>query len=334
MLWLQRASRMGKAHARQPTNLAMWGCFRHNQQVLPAPSTPAPKTTQTWTILEVVRWTTGRFERQGIETARLDAELLATRAFVRSRVELYTHFDQPLAETELSTYRALVQRRLSGEPVAYILGRKEFWSIDLVVDERVLIPRPDTEALVEQGLEFLAHRESEPARVADIGTGSGAVAIALKKERPHDQVFAVDVSADALAVARDNAARLGLEIELLQGDLTAPLAGQLDLIVSNPPYIPSRDIDGLSPEVRNEPRLALDGGADGLALVRRLSAEARNVLAPGGWLAMEIGADQADAARAILLAEGYRAVGSRRDLGGIDRVVFGQREPVDERSAT
>ena len=312
----------------------MRAAFRHNQHVLTAPTTPAPKATQTWTILEVLRWTIGRFERLGIETARLDAELLAARAFARSRVELYTHFDQPLAEAELAGYRALVQRRLAGEPVAYILGRKEFWGIELSVDARVLIPRPDTETLVEQALEGLASLGSAPARVSDIGTGSGALAIALKKERPGDEVFAVDLSSDALALARDNAARLGLEIQFGQGDLLAPLAGRFDLIVSNPPYIRSGDIDGLSPEVRNEPRVALDGGADGLALVRRLVAGARDLLAPAGWLAIEIGLGQADAARAMLGDAGYRAVGGRKDLGGIERVVFGQNGTDDERSPT
>ena len=259
---------------------------------------------------------------------------MATLAFARSRVELYTHFDQPLGETELCSYRALVQRRLSGEPVAYILGRKEFWSIDLVVDARVLIPRPDTETLVEQGLALLAGRAPEkPApRVADIGTGSGAVAIALKKERPGDDVFAVDLSVDALAVARDNATRLGLQIEFLRGDLLAPLAGQFDLIASNPPYIPSQEIAGLSAEVRSEPRMALDGGSDGLDLIRRLTDDARGVLAAGGWLAMEIGAGQAEATMAILQDAGYLGVGSRRDLGGIERVVFGQRGSESERS--
>jgi release factor glutamine methyltransferase len=298
---------------------------------VPAASTPAPKTTQAWTILEVLRWTIGRFERQGIESARLDAELLATRAFSRSRVELYTHYDQPLDEPELAGYRALVQRRLAGESVAYILGHKEFWSIDFEVDARVLVPRPDTETLVEQALEILAKLD-RPARIADIGTGSGAIAIALKKERPGDEVFAVDASPDALAVARANAARLNLLVAFLQGDLVSPLEGRFDLIVSNPPYIPSKEIDTLAAEVRNEPRMALDGGADGLDLVRRLVASAVALLADDGWLAMEIGAGQAESAMNVLRDAGYRDVGSRRDLGSIERVVFGKR-PTNERNS-
>jgi release factor glutamine methyltransferase len=301
--------------------------IRHNQAVNAAPAPAGQKTT--WTILEVVRWTTGRFERQGIASARLDAELLASQAFGRSRVELYMHFDQPLGERELASYRALVERRLGGEPVAYILGRKEFWSLDLVVSDAVLVPRPDTETLVDHALAFLRELpgDGRPRRVVDVGTGSGAIALALKRERPEDEVVAVDVSPAALAVARDNALRLGLEVTFVEGDLLAPLVGEprFDLVVSNPPYIASADIAGLAPEVRAEPRLALDGGADGLAVVRRLAATAAAVLAPGGGLAMEIGAGQAEAVVAILREHGFAGVGTRADLAGIQRVVFGQR---------
>jgi release factor glutamine methyltransferase len=275
-----------------------------------------------WTILQVLRWTAGRFERRGIASARLDAELLAARAFGCSRVELYTRHDQPLAERELASYRSLVQRRLAGEPVAYILGHKEFWSLSVEVDSRVLIPRPDTETLVELALALLA--EKSAARVADVGTGSGAIAIALKKERMGDEVVAVDISAGALEVARANAGRLGLPITFLQGDLALPLVGPLDLVVSNPPYIPSGQIDGLPMEVRSEPRLALDGGPDGLDLIRRLAHQARAVLRPLGWLGMEIGGDQAGAATRILREAGYAEVGTRRDLEGVERVIFGQ----------
>jgi release factor glutamine methyltransferase len=290
-----------------------------------APSPAGGKTT--WTILEVVRWTTGRFERHGIPTARLDAELLAAQAFGRSRVELYVHFDQPLCERELVDYRGFVERRLAGESVAYILGRKEFWSLDLAVGPAVLVPRPDTETLVEQALELLRALPAGPRRVADLGTGSGAIALALKHERPDDEVVAVDISAPALTAARANAERLGLDVRFELGDLTAPLAGmdRFDLVVSNPPYIPTADLDGLAAEVRREPRLALDGGVDGLAVVRRLAADVTQVLLPGGALAVEIGAGQAEAASEILRRHGYAGVGSRRDLGGIERVVFGHR---------
>ena len=259
-----------------------------------------------------------------MESPRLDAELLATRAFAISRVELYTHFDRPLDEEELATYRDLVRRRLAGEPVAYLLGQKEFWSLDLRVDSRVLVPRPETETLVERALDHLAALPKEhPARVADIGTGSGAIALALKKERPGSEVWAVDRSEDALAVARDNAARLELEVHFVLGHLLEPLSGVFEVIVSNPPYIPTAAIDGLAPEVRREPRLALDGGPDGLDVVRALVGQAEKALRPGGILALEIGAGQAGETQAIFDRAGFVQVGSRDDLAGIPRVVHG-----------
>jgi len=311
----------------KPRNLAIRASILHNQPVIASPARSRQK--ESWTILEVVRWTTARFERHGIDSARLDAELLAAQAFGRTRVELYTHFDQPLRPDELAGYRGLVERRLAGEPVAYILGRKEFWSLDLLVDPAVLVPRPDTEVLVEQALELLRSMPDmgRPLRVADVGTGSGALALALKRERPVDDIFALDTSAEALALAQGNAGRLGLDITFARGDLVQPLAGLVpfDLVVSNPPYIPSQDIDGLSAEVRREPRLALDGGPDGLAVVRRLAADAAGVLAPQGALAMEIGVGQAGDTVEILRGHGFAGIGTRRDLAGIERVVFGHR---------
>jgi release factor glutamine methyltransferase len=254
----------------------------------------------------------------------LDAELLATSAFSISRVELYTHFDRPLGEEELAAYRDLVKRRLAGEPVAYLLGRKEFWSLDLKVSPHVLVPRPDTETLVEYAADFLKERPTDkPIRVADIGTGSGAIALALKKEQPRAEVWAVDLSEDALAIARENAARLGLELHFVLGNLLAPLTGTFDLIVSNPPYIPTREIDGLSPEVRREPRMALDGGRDGLDLVRTLVGQAGKALWPGGALAVEIGQGQAEATQSLFSQAGFVSVASRSDLAGIARVVHG-----------
>jgi release factor glutamine methyltransferase len=302
-----------------------------------------------WTILEVLKWTTSRFAERGIPTARLDAELLAAHAFSMPRIGLYTQFDRPLQAPELASYRDLVKRRQGGEPVAYITGKKEFWSLELLVDRRVLVPRPDTETAVEVALELLrgprresqAETETEPqaepdeakpappastARVVDIGTGSGAIALALKKELPAAEVLAVDVSEDALAVARANAQRLGLQVEFLHGDLTAPLAGRgpFALIVANLPYVPRGDLATLAPEVHNEPVLALDGGADGLDVVRTLVPRARDLLQPGGALVLEIGIGQALATETLLLKAGFVAVGSRRDLGDIERVVFGR----------
>jgi release factor glutamine methyltransferase len=275
-----------------------------------------------WAVLEVLRWTTAHFEKHGVASARLDAELLAAHAFGMSRIELYAHFDRPLAAAELASYRDLVSRRLAGEPVAYLLGHKEFWSLDLLVDSRVLIPRPDSETLVEEALDRFA---GPGGRIADVGTGSGALALALAKERPEAQVFATDISPEALAVARANAERLGLAVTFWQGDLDQALvpAGRFELIVANLPYIPSAEIDGLAADVRSEPRLALDGGADGLALLRRLIEAAPELLQPEGCLALEVGAGHAGAVEEFLRGAGFGGIRSRRDLAGIERVVSG-----------
>jgi release factor glutamine methyltransferase len=286
--------------------------------------TPNASPTKVWTVLEVLRWTTAHFEKHGMLSARLDAELLAASAFDMTRIQLYAHFDRPLSASELAAYRGLVSRRVAGEPVAYLLGKKEFWSLDLAVDKRVLIPRPDSETLVEEGLERLASRESA-YRIADIGTGSGALILALAKERPQAQAFATDISPDALAVAQANAERLGLAVTFLEGDLATPLVGPFDLMVANLPYIPTGDIAGLSADVRSEPHLALDGGDDGLQVVRRLIAMASPLLGPQGCLALEIGAGQADATAELLAAAGFTDIRKRRDLGDIERVVSGVR---------
>ena len=273
-----------------------------------------------WTILAVLNWTEQRFTERGLGTPRLDAQLLLAHVLQKDRVYLYTHFDQPLAPDELAAFRGLIQRRLAGESVAYLLGKKEFRSLELTVDARVLVPRPDTETLVDVALALLP----EDGRVADIGTGSGAIALALKQERPALEVLAVDRSSDAATVARQNAARLSLEVEILEGDLLAPLAarGPFALIASNPPYIPTAEIATLAPEVQKEPRAALDGGRDGLDLVRRLIREAPPLLAPAGALALEIGAGQAPAVAALFAADGrYEAATLTKDLAGIERVV-------------
>lgn len=283
-----------------------------------------------WTILEVLQWTTTRFQERGLGSPRLDAELLAAHAFGLTRVQLYTQFDRPLLAAELAGYRELVKRRQGGEPVAYITGRKEFWSLDLQVDRRVLIPRPDTETAVEEGIERLKERAAEvppgTLRLADVGTGSGAIALALAKTQAGAAVFATDVSPDALAVARGNAERLGLAVNFLEGSLAEPLRAldRFDLIVANLPYVCAGEIPRLSPEVRSEPLLALDGGADGLDLVRRLVAEAPALLVPGGALVLEIGEGQAQATAELCRAAGLADVRIRADLGGIDRVVSGR----------
>jgi release factor glutamine methyltransferase len=273
-----------------------------------------------WTILRVLTWTEQRFHERGLGTPRLDAQVLLAHVLQKDRVFLYTHFDQPLAPPELAAYRALIQRRLAGEPVAYLVGKKEFRSLELSVDARVLVPRPDTETLVDVALTLAG----DDGRVVDIGTGSGAIALALKHERPALEVLAVDRSADAATVARGNAERLGLAVEVVEGDLLAPLAerGPFALVVSNPPYIPSADIAALAVEVRKEPLAALDGGHDGLDVVRRLIRDTPALLVPGGALALEIGAGQAATVAALFAADGrYAAAEITKDLGGIERVV-------------
>jgi release factor glutamine methyltransferase len=301
---------------------------------------PAPAQ---WTVLDVIRWTAARFGERGIETPRLDAELLVAHVLGLPRVQLYVQFDRPLSAEELAGIRALIKRRQAGESVAYLVGKKEFWGLDFAVDARVLVPRPDTETLVEEARERLgsvvgeAVGEAAPeiateiapkvAKLADVGTGSGAIAVTLAKLFPAAAVLAVDVSPAALEVARGNAERLGVAVTFLEGDLAAPLAvhAPLSLIVANLPYIPSGEMSGLPPDVKTEPALALDGGPDGLALVRRLVADAPALLGSGGALALEIGAGQAPATAALLADAGFADVRTRRDLGGIERVVSGVR---------
>jgi release factor glutamine methyltransferase len=286
-----------------------------------APSAPPPPAR--WTVIDVIRWTAGRFEERALATPRLDAEILTAHALALPRVQLYVQFDRPLTPAELAAIRELVKRRQAGEPVAYVVGKKEFFGLELAVDARVLVPRPDTETLVDEALA----RAGTAPRAADVGTGSGAVAVTLAKQRPEATLFASDLSPDALDVARANAERHGVTVTFLQGDLAAPLTphAPFDLLVANLPYVPSADIAGLAPEVRAEPRLALDGGADGLTLVRRLIADAPALLAAGGALALEVGAGQARDTAALMEAAGFLDLRIRRDLGQIERVVSAVR---------
>ena len=322
--------RVGSPLESRPATLAV-----PSQPQSGGPPPPEPPPPVRWTVLEIVRWTTTRFSQRGLASPRLDAEILAAHALGISRVQLYVQYDRPLETAELAGMRELVRRRQAGESVAYIIGKKEFFGIDLAVDARVLVPRPDTETLVDEALARLAATGGvvEALRVADVGTGSGAVAIAIAKTgvraaaepRPALEVVASDVSPDALVVARANAERHGAAITFVEGDLDAPLAAlaPFDVIAANLPYIASGDIDGLAPEVRAEPRLALDGGGDGLALVRRLVAAAPGLLRAGGSLALEIGAGQAAATAELLAAAGFTDIRRRRDLGEIERVVSG-----------
>jgi release factor glutamine methyltransferase len=264
-----------------------------------------------------------------VTSPRLDVELLLGRVLKLDRVRLLIDADRPLEKTELATYRELHQRRRAGEPVAYLLGVREFYGRPFRVDRRVLIPRPDTETLVEVGLDRTRHL-SLSARVLDLCTGSGCVAISLARERPTTRVIGTDVSPGALEVAAENAIRLGaVNLGFLRSDLFSaldPRRHRFDLITANPPYIPEGDLPGLQVDVRAfEPKLALVSGLDGLTLARKIIAEAPRFLDPGGVLAMELGAGQAPAVRRLFESSGFVDIEARRDLGGHERVVSGMK---------
>ncbi|MCE1193956.1 MAG: peptide chain release factor N(5)-glutamine methyltransferase [Acidovorax sp.] len=255
--------------------------------------------------------------------ARIDAQLLLLHTVGRTgsdRAWLLAHDTDVLAPAQHTQFLALCQRRAAGEPVAYLTGHKEFYGLPLQVDARVLDPRPDTETLVDWALEVMAPLPAP--RVADLGTGSGAIALALQSQRPTARVLAVDASSDALAVAQANAQRLGLPVRFVQSDWLAGVDGVFDAIVSNPPYIPSADPHLAA--LTHEPLQALASGADGLADLRTIVAQAPAHLAPGGWLLLEHGYDQAEAVRALLTHQGFGRVQSHNDLAGIARCTGGQ----------
>ncbi len=257
----------------------------------------------------------------GSESPRLDAELLLAEALGVSRTALFTEPGREVVGPAVRAFQGFVRRRSVGrEPVAYILGRKGFRYIEVRVDARVLVPRPETELLVEVGLSL-----AKGARVVDVGTGSGAIALALKHERPDLDVTGTDFSAEAVQIARANATELGLDVAFAEGDLLAGVA-ECDAILSNPPYIAEGERATLPPEIAaHEPPGALFAGADGLDVIRRLVPEAARVLTAGGLLALEVGAGQAPAVRALLGAQGFAGVEVLADLAGIERVVIGRR---------
>lgn len=258
---------------------------------------------------------------EGLE--RIDAQLLLLHALGRGdagRAWLIAHDGQALSPQEAARFDQLRQRRRAGEPVAYLTGSKEFFGLELRVDPRVLVPRPDTETLVAWSLDVL--KDAVAPRIVDLGTGSGAIALALRQARPDAQVEAVDASGDALQAARANGERLGLPVAWRQADWLSG-AGTYDLIASNPPYIAEGDPH--LPSLRCEPASALVSGADGLDAIRRIVADAPAHLAPGGWLLLEHGHRQAGAVRGLLAAAGFGEVQSRQDLAGIERCSGGRR---------
>ncbi|MGE9841931.1 peptide chain release factor N(5)-glutamine methyltransferase [Selenomonas bovis] len=277
-----------------------------------------------WTIGRILKWTEQYFKEKGIESPRLDAEVLLSHILGRERIYLYVHFDEPLEPAELARYREAIKQRVQRVPVAYIIGEKEFMGLTFKVTEDTLVPRPDTEILVQAAIERLRARGDAP-RFADIGTGTGAICLSVLHFLPKAQADTVDISPAARAVAEENAASLGASdrITFHTGDLLAPLAGQCyDAILSNPPYIPDGDIAALAPEVRlKEPRTALAGGRDGLDFYRRLTSDAPALLKDGGFLAVEVGIHQA-APVAALAVPSFSRTEILKDYAGIERVVI------------
>jgi len=275
-------------------------------------------------VADALETAVARLVAAGVGEPRADAEVLLAHALGTTRAGLVLAARRPLPAGAAREFASLLARRAAREPLHHLVGEREFWSLRFAVDRRVLVPRPETELLVETALRLAP----EARRVLDLGTGSGAVAAVLARELPAAWVCASDLSAEALTVARANLARHAARVPLWRGELLTPVAaGAFDLVVANPPYVADAELDGLEPEVReHEPRLALAAGTDGLAVLRRLVAEAPSVLAPGGWLVVEMGAGQAPAVRRLAEASGrWVRIEVARDHAGIERVLAAQR---------
>ena len=294
------------------------------------------EAVKAWTIRDLLRITSEYLKQKDIEAPRLSAEVLLAHLLALSRVQLYLRFDQPLNEEELSRYRALIKRRLNREPMQYITGSQEFWSIDFEVGPSVLIPRPESELLVEKALSlYQAGRipHVDQPRLLDLCTGCGALAVALAREIPHAAVWASDISEEALALARLNAAKhdVANRMEFMIGDLCQPALERnlsFDLIVSNPPYIRSDAFEGLSAEVRMyEPRLALDGGEEGMIYIERILEAAPGCLRPGGWVLVEMDPEQTSEALRLIEETGrYEAWERLKDYSRRYRVVMARKK--------
>ena len=294
--------------------------------------------TGAWTIKTLLKASTDYLEKKGIESPRLTSEVLLAHQLGVDRVYLYINFDRPLSRMEISGYRALIKRRLRREPLQYITGVQEFWSLEFSVDKRVLIPRPETELLVEICLSRVQNRIWADGRspcILDLGTGSGILAICLAKEMPDARILATDVSRDALELARQNAEAHGVlgRIEFRQGDLWEPLRDQgilFDMILSNPPYVASEDYNQLPPEVRDhEPKKALDGDRGGMKYLEQIIAGSVEFLEPGGWVMLEMAPDQTP--KALSMIDGIEGYGEKlriKDYTHRYRVVAVQRQPV------
>jgi release factor glutamine methyltransferase len=273
------------------------------------------------TVLEVLQATTAYLKKRNVENPRLNAEHLMAHALGRKRIELYLDFERALTETELAPLRGLVKRRSEGEPLQHLLGTVEFCGLTFLCDKRALVPRPETEQLVELVETRIENRE---LRIVDVGTGSGVIALSLAAKMPEAQVLGVDVSEDALALAQENAARLNLSgrVQFLKGRLLENAEGAFDLIVANLPYISIQDRHTLSLEVLHDPEVALFAGAQGDELVRELIDQAPFRLRPGGLLALEIGLGQSEALLSALAEKNYRDISSKNDYNGVTRFLF------------
>ena len=281
-------------------------------------------------IREILQQTTLSFAESGLGTPRLDAEVLLSHCLGADRTGLYSNEEEQIDEELREEFRRLVARRRQGEPIAYIVREKEFWSLSFEVDDRVLVPRPETEIIVEEVLAICKAVKGKVLRILEIGAGSGVISVSLASELKEALFWATDISEGALAVAERNAARHGVSgrITFLRGDLFAPVSGSFHIIVSNPPYIPEDEFDGLPPDIRQfEPRVALVGGSDGIEVHRKLIRQAVSFLEEGGWIFLEIGAGQRRRTEQILKTVGsYDEIGFRKDYGGADRVVRARRK--------
>jgi release factor glutamine methyltransferase len=289
------------------------------------------------TIREAITQSAAFLKSAGIETPSLDASLLLAHALNTGREALAAKGTEELSEEALGALRAFIDRRVNGECVAYITGKKEFFALEFMVNSHVLVPRPDTETLVEAAIAIINEQEAgfiiaaNTIRVLDLCTGSGAVAVSLKHEMPQLEVYAADISAEALQIAKTNAQRLlsGAQIHFYHGDLydaLPPSASSFDLIVSNPPYVPSDEIKTLSAEVQNEPRLALDGGKDGLKIIRRIIDGAHGNLKRGGMLLLEAAPYQMEKIAGLLENRGFRDIKLYKDMSGQKRIIGGRYE--------
>lgn len=294
-----------------------------------------------WTIKKVLQWTGEYFKKEGVESSRINAEILLAYLLKKTRLDLYLQFDRPLSSSELTSFRNLILKRSHHTPLSYITGEKDFMDFKFKVSPDVYIPRPETEILGEEAIKIIKNLElkadkdtPEGITVVDLGTGCGNIAVSLAKELKKGKIYAVDISSSALNIAVQNAELYEVEekIKFLLGDLFAPLEEiglerKVDLVVSNPPYIPAKEIENLPDEVKKEPRVALEGGEDGLSFYKRITQKSPRFLKKGGGLALEIGYNQAKEVKELLSArKTFHSLQIIRDYGEKERIILAVRE--------